>query len=378
MSLRIASLLALLMLLALPPAWVWGFNGKDSPYSARQELRQRLVVLLDHHEQLKRSIQSSKQDLAGLARQRKEALGKTSELEAQAPRLEQRLAAVEMQLSGMARLLEKQEASYHKRLRALYIYGPDASAALLATSQDFSDALTRAQALDRILAMDQRRLQALNRRRAELAALRTELAYQRNELAEVKAQQAELAQRLFLMQEERKGLVKDLSAQEKRLEESIRALTEAETRLARTFALPGAPPAAPPKQKKASAKPPPSVVGARGTLSPPVEGKVVGRAGPNRRGVVLQARPGAPVRAPWAGTVVYAATLNGYGRVVVLDHGQRVHTVMAHLGTLSVEKGMQCIPGQVVGAVDGAGKLYLEVRRGTRPVNPMTWLLLKP
>jgi septal ring factor EnvC (AmiA/AmiB activator) len=378
MSRRIAPWLALLMILALPPARAWGFNGKDSPYSARQELRQRLVVLLDHHEQLKRSIQSSKQDLADLAQQRKEALSKTNELEAQAPRLEQRLTAVEMQLSGMARLLEKQETSYRKRLRALYIYGPDASAALLATSQDFSDALTRAQALDRILAMDQRRLQALNQRRAELAALRTELAYQRNELAEVKAQQAELAQHLFLMQEERKALVEDLSAQEKRLEESIRALTEAETRLARTFALPGAPPAAPLKQKRTSAKPSPSVVGARGNLSPPVEGKVVGRAGPNRRGVVLQARPGAPVRAPWAGTVVYAATLNGYGRVVVLDHGQRVHTVMAHLGTLSVEKGMQCSPGQVVGAVDGAGKLYLEVRRGTRPVNPMTWLRLKP
>jgi murein hydrolase activator len=176
------------------------------------------------------------------------------------------------------------------------------------------------------------------------------------------------------MQEEHKALLDDLSSHEKRMEESISALTEAETRLARTFALPGAHQ----KQKTSSAKPSPSVVKARGTLSPPVEGKVVGRAGPNRRGVVLQARPGAPVRAPWAGTVVYAATLNGYGRVVVLDHGQRVHTVMAHLGTLSVEKGMQCRPGQVVGAVDGAGKLYLEVRRGTRPVNPMTWLRLKP
>lgn len=377
MPLRITSWLALLMLLALPPSWAWGFNGADSPYSARQELRQRLVVLLDHHEQLKRSIESFRQDLDDLAQQREQALNKTRELEAQAPRLEQRLKAVEMQLGGMARLFKRQETSYHKRLRALYLYGPDASAALLATSQDFSEALTRAQALDRILAMDQRRLHALNQRRAELAALKTDLAYQRNELAEIQTQQAQLAQRLFLMQEARKALVDDLSAQEKRLEESISALAEAETRLARTFALPGAPQAAP-KNKTSTAKKPPSVVKARGNLSPPVEGKVVGRAGPSRRGVVLQARPGAPVRAPWAGTVVYAATLNGYGRVVVLDHGQRVHTVMAHLGTLSVEKGMHCRPGQVVGAVDGAGKLYLEVRRGTRPVNPLTWLRLKP
>jgi septal ring factor EnvC (AmiA/AmiB activator) len=370
--------LAMLMILAVPTLPAWSFNGADSPLSARQELRQRLVVLLDHHEQLKRSIQSSRQELADLARQREQAIQKTDELEAQAPQLEQRLRAVELQLSGMARLLDKQEANYHKRLRALYLYGPDASAALLATSQDFSDALSRAQALDRILAMDLRRLEALNQRRAELAALKTDLAYQRNELAEIKAQQAELAQRLFLMQEERKSLLDDLSAQERRMDDSIGALKEAEARLARTFALPGAPPAQTKKTNPPAAKPKPGVVRARGTLSPPVEGKVVGRAGPNRRGVVLQARAGAPVRAPWAGTVVYAATLSGYGRVVVLDHGQRVHTVMAHLGTLSVEKGMQCVPGQVVGAVDGAGRLYLEVRRGARPVNPLTWLRLKP
>ncbi len=372
--------LALLMLFALPPLAAWGFNGADSPYGARQELRQRLMVLLDHHEQVKHSLHSSQQDLASLSKQKEQALSKANELEAQAPQLKQRLTAVEIQLRGMARLLEKQEASYHKRLRVLYLHGPDASAALWATSQDFSDALFRAQALDRILAMDRRRLDALNQRRAELATLKTDLAYRQNELTEVKAQQAELAQRLAGMQEERQALLADLSAQEKQLGVSIATLKEAETRLARTFALPGAPPAeakkAKPPQNKT--KPSPDVVQARGSLSPPVEGKVVGRAGPGRRGVVLQARPGAPVRAPWAGTVVYAATLSGYGRVVVLDHGQRVHTVMAHLGMLSVEKGMQCVPGQVVGAVDGAGRLYLEVRRGTRPVNPLTWLRLKP
>jgi septal ring factor EnvC (AmiA/AmiB activator) len=325
-------------------------------------------------------MESTHQDLISLAGQKERALARAAELEEQAPRLEQRLTAVEMQQAGMAHLLSRQEETYEKRLRALYLYGPDVSATLWATSQDFSDALHRAQALDRILAQDRRRLDALSRRRVQLAALKTDLAYRRNELAEVKKQQADLARRLAKMQVDRKALLSELSAQEKRLEISIAALTEAETRLARTFALPGGAPRETKAPPRPAAKPKPTadVLKARGSLSPPVEGRVVGRAGPNRRGVVLETRPGAPVRAPWGGTVVYAATLNGYGRVVVLDHGQRVHTVLAHLGMLSVEKGMQCEPGQVVGAVDGAGRLYLEVRRGTRPVNPLTWLRLKP
>jgi septal ring factor EnvC (AmiA/AmiB activator) len=380
MATQVKTLLALLLALVVMPSAAKAFNGNDSPFSARQELRQRLVVLLDHHDQIKRSINSTRQELTSLAKQRQGSLAKAAELEAQAPLLEKRLQAVELQQEGMARLLKVQEANYHTRLRALYLYGSDASAALWATSQDFADALFRAQTLDRILARDRLRLEALNQRRADLAALKTDLTFRQNELIEVRAQQAELSQRLAKMGKNRKTLLAGLSSQEKKLEFSIAALTEAETRLARTFALPGAPPPAEPAPHKSTApqKPATSVLRMRGSLSPPVEGRMVGRAGPGRRGVVLETRPGAPVRAPWAGTVVYAATLNGYGRVVVLDHGQRVHTVLAHLGTLSVEKGMECAPGQVVGAVDGAGRLYLEVRRGTRPVNPLTWLRLKP
>ncbi len=369
---RLAPALTLALVLAAAPAPA--FNGGDSPRSARQELRQRLTLLLERHQQLEHTLQSSRQELERLARRRQEALDRARELEAQAPRLAQRLEAVELQLRGLARLVQEQEAGFHQRLRALYLYGPDVSAALWATSQDFADALQRTQALDRLLAADRRRLDALNQRRSELAALKAELAYRKNELAEVKAQQAALAERLSRMQTERRALLAGLQEQEKRLEVSIAALSEAEARLARTFALPGAAPAS--KERPPAAGP--GVMAARGALSPPVEGRLVGRGGPGRRGVVLAARPGAPVRAPWAGTVVYAAPLAGYGRVVVLDHGQRVHTVLAHLGALSVEKGMQCYPGQVVGAVDGTGRLYLEVRRAARPVNPLTWLRLKP
>jgi len=375
-----AALLLASALASLAPAESWAFNGADSPQRARQELRQRLTTLLDRHDQLVLDINNSRQELERLGREHKEAQERAHALESQAPQLSQRTRAVELQLVGLARLVKEQEEQYGQRLRALYLFGPDASAALWATSQDFSDALGRAQALDRLLAADRRRLDALNQRRAQLAELKAELGYRRNELAEVKAQQAALTRRLSQMQAARQSLLMELEAQKKQLDISIGALSEAEARLARTFALPGALPLKSRDEKTAAsdAAAGPGVVRAKGALSPPVEGRVVGRAGPDRRGVVLEARPGAPVRSPWSGTVVYAAALAGYGKVVVLDHGQRVHTVLAHLGALSVEKGMHCEPGQVVGAVDGAGRLYLEVRRGARPVNPLRWLRLTP
>jgi septal ring factor EnvC (AmiA/AmiB activator) len=249
---------------------------------------------------------------------------------------------------------------------ALYLHGPDASEALWASSRDLADALSRSQALTRLARADHRRLEAIARRRARLSALRSELAGRRNELAQLEQEQGALAARLRGLAEERSRVLERTRRRRSELETARLALQEAQARLARTFALP--PPGSPVT----------GVLEARGGLSPPVEGRVVGRRGPGRRGVVLSARQGAPVRAPWAGTVVFAAPLAGYGRVVVLDHGSRVHTVLAHLGAVSVEPGQGCAPGQVVGAVDDTGRLYLEVRRAARAVDPMAWLRLKP
>jgi septal ring factor EnvC (AmiA/AmiB activator) len=105
---------------------------------------------------------------------------------------------------------------------------------------------------------------------------------------------------------------------------------------------------------------------------------VVGRGDEQRPGLIIQAPPGAPVRAPWEGTVVHAAPLAGYGLVLVLDHGARVHTVLAHLGGLRAEAGQRVAAGQVVGQVDPGGRLYLEVRKAAKPENPMEWLRLDP
>jgi septal ring factor EnvC (AmiA/AmiB activator) len=43
-----------------------------------------------------------------------------------------------------------------------------------------------------------------------------------------------------------------------------------------------------------------------------------------------------------------------------------------------VENGQEIKAGQAVGVLDDAGLLYLEVRRSTRPENPLDWLSISP
>jgi septal ring factor EnvC (AmiA/AmiB activator) len=359
-ALALAALAAACLLAAAAPGAAEG----PSPSQARQELLARLEALDQRLERSADSLAALAAELEELARRRGEALGRRAELARERRAARRRLALVEAQLEGLARLDRRQRQGFHRRLRALYLHGADASEALWASAQDLADALSRSQALTRLVRADRRRLEAIASRRAELGRLRSELAARQAELAELEREQKALAGRLERLAGERARLRDRTRRRRSELAEARQALQEAQARLARTFALP--PPGSPRT----------GVLEARGGLSPPVEGRVVGREG--RRGVVLAARSGAPVRAPWAGTVVFAAPLAGYGRVVVLDHGSRVHTVLAHLGAVSVEPGQLCAPGQVVGAVDGTGRLYLEVRRAARPVDPLAWLRLKP
>ncbi len=363
-----ALVLALLAALCAAPGPAAAFEDQE-PARTRQELRQRLTALSQRQQQVARALEQARRDLAELDRSLAQARASHDELSDQQAEAAQRLPALAAAVDHLGRDLARQEALFMRHLRALYLTGPDASLYLLATSESFHDALDRARSLTALLQWDQRRLERIRTRRTELAARRAELTLRRNELIELTRRLDERQRELAGLRGRRAELVRGLLERQEALAVSIRALSEAEARLARTFALGGHHPAGPGRS-------PAPVTAVRGRLSPPVEGHVIRRGGPGGRGVVMAARPEAPVRAPWSGEVVYADQLAGYGKVVVLDHGQRVHTVLGYLGTLSVEKGRRVKAGAVVGAVGATGRLYLEVRLGTRPVNPLAWLSL--
>jgi len=84
------------------------------------------------------------------------------------------------------------------------------------------------------------------------------------------------------------------------------------------------------------------------------------------------------VHAVHDGTVAFADTFTGYGRLVIVDHGNQTFTLYGNLGELQVVKGAHVSKGAVVGSVglsDGqAGVLYFELRVDGRPVDPLQWL----
>lgn len=75
------------------------------------------------------------------------------------------------------------------------------------------------------------------------------------------------------------------------------------------------------------------------------------------RGVDYAAARGTPVKASGDGKVVFAGRKGGYGRTVVLQHGQRYTTLYAHLNGYArgVRSGRHVKQGQTIGYVGSSG-----------------------
>jgi murein DD-endopeptidase MepM/ murein hydrolase activator NlpD len=96
-------------------------------------------------------------------------------------------------------------------------------------------------------------------------------------------------------------------------------------------------------------------------------------------GVDISGAFGEMVRATADGTVEIASMASGYGREIVINHGNGLQTLYGHLSGFAVTSGQQVSRGQVIGYVGMSGRstgphLHYEVRIHNTPVNPYRYL----
>jgi murein DD-endopeptidase MepM/ murein hydrolase activator NlpD len=94
----------------------------------------------------------------------------------------------------------------------------------------------------------------------------------------------------------------------------------------------------------------------------------------------IDAPQGAPVVAGASGTVTFVGWQNGYGQLVVIDHGGGLTTRYGHLSDIDVGLGEAIKRGEMVGKVGSTGRstgphLHYEVRINDEPVNPLQYLI---
>lgn len=120
----------------------------------------------------------------------------------------------------------------------------------------------------------------------------------------------------------------------------------------------------------------------KGYLPYPVKGDIVlhyrADADPPREGVGFSLASEAPVRAVSWGKVVYNDMLRGFGRVVIIYHGQQFYSLYAYLARSTVSVGQDVEKGERIGRAGfypqaETSGLYFELRQGKKNLNPEEW-----
>ena len=123
----------------------------------------------------------------------------------------------------------------------------------------------------------------------------------------------------------------------------------------------------------------------RGSLQLPADAKVIVRFGSQRqignlrwKGVVLAGQLGSDIHAVYAGRVVYADWMRGFGLLLIIDHGDSYLSLYGQNESLQVEEGDWVETGQTIATMGKSGgnskpSLYFEIRYKGKPQNPLLW-----
>ncbi|MEM7541906.1 MAG: peptidoglycan DD-metalloendopeptidase family protein [Pseudomonadota bacterium] len=124
----------------------------------------------------------------------------------------------------------------------------------------------------------------------------------------------------------------------------------------------------------------------KGSLSWPLEGKIISRPGERMRsggaqwdGMLIQATPGAAVRSVAQGIVVYADQFPNLGLLVIIDHDDKYMTLYGFNDGVDKQAGDVVSAGEIVSKVGRnsslkSAALYFEIRHDGSPLDVLNWL----
>lgn len=353
--------------------------GEDS--ERLEQLRQQIHKLELDIGQTAGSRDRARQQLTTLDREIGQMHRQLRQIQVRSNRGNHHLKKNRIKEQAVARDIRQQAGLLDGHLRTAYALGSQAQIKLL-LNQERLDDLPRTLAYYRYLVSARAdRVDTLQGRLQRLSSVQQEITQEQQQLTDLAGQkrreQAILAERA----QERRQLVASLDRQLSAQRSEVARLKADEARLERLIQGIGAlrpPPVSRPQPTGPFGR-------QRNKLRLPISGRLVARFGSRRRagdqrwnGVFLAGREGQKVSAVYGGRVVFSGWLQGFGLLMILDHGDGYMTLYGHNRSLYKVVGDWVETGETIAIVGDTGNpprtgLYFGVRQKGTPRNPLLW-----
>lgn len=339
-----------------------------------ESMRHRERLLLDRLDQMELQIQQLREEQEKTRKER-------ANLRKQISQKRKELKELEHELGSLRTLLGE-------RLAALYKFGRKAYVNVLTSAQDVRGlqhqwtylraiAEEDSELIKSFLKRQQKEAQiagALANEEAQLSDLVARLSRQKEEMEKVRGEQVGLLQNIHNKEEMYESYMTELAAVSRELKDKIEKLQNKTDKSGMGV-----------QQLNGS------FASKKGALPYPAPGEIVSRFGPKQHkkfgtkirsnGIEIATEPLSPVVAVFGGQVLYSEWVKGYGKVIIIDHGEKYYTLTAHLAEVLREAGEIVESGETIGYAGYSpfegegGRVYFEVRHLSKALNPEEWLL---
>jgi len=339
-----------------------------------EAMRQKERLLLDRLDQMELQLQQLREEQEQKRKER-------ANLRKHITEKRKELKELEDELGNLRTLLAQ-------RLEALYKFGRQAYVNLLTSAQDVRGlqhqwvylraiAEEDSELIGSFIERQQKEAQiagALASEEAQLSKLVARIDRQKEEMEKVKGEQVALLQNIHNKEEMYENYMTELAAVSRELKDKIEELQNKTDESGMGV-----------QQLKGS------FASKKGALPYPVPGEIISRFGPKQHkkfgtkirsnGIEIATEPLSPVVAVYGGQVLYSEWVKGYGKVMIIDHGEKYYTLTAHLAEVLREAGEIVESGETIGYAGYSplerqgGRVYFEVRHLSKALNPEEWLL---
>lgn len=348
----------------------------------QQQINQERQNVIQERDRLTKIQQAAQNQLTGIANNLQTTNSQIQESERRLQAATQRLQQLEADLAVAEKVYTERQLATIARLRYLQRSPISQGWAVLLQSRNLSDFISRRYQLKLVYQADQQILAKLatqanliNQQKTQLEEQKNEISLIRGELLAQKADyqaqaasQSELVQRLnsdrLALEAAQNQLEKDSKNLETLIQQKIAA--QAKANRERNIFAKGTGIFAFPSDAPTSSS--------FGWRVHPILGYRRFHAG-----LDFAASYGSTIRAADSGTVIFAGWYGGYGKTVIINHGNGITTLYGHSSELYVTEGQTVQRGQAIASVGSTGlstgpHLHFEVRRNGTPVNPADYL----